>query len=103
MNTYAEVILPLPLHTTFTYAVPQELVPDVKIGSRVIVPFGTKRFYTAIVTSLTPKAPEGFETKEIAIVLDPYPIVRHPQVRLWEWIADYYLCALGDVYKAAVP
>ncbi len=103
MNTYAEVILPLPLNTTFTYAVPDELLSDIKIGHRVIVPFGKKRFYTGIVVSLSPKAPEGYEVKEIALSLDSSPIVKHPQVKLWEWISDYYLCAIGDVYKAAVP
>lgn len=100
---YAEIILPLPLDTTFTYAIPAEMESSVKVGYRVIVPFGRKKYYTGIVRSLTNQAPEGFETKEIAVVLDNYPIVRHPQLKLWEWVADYYMCAAGDVYKAAVP
>lgn len=103
MEKYAEILLPLPLDTSFTYRIPPEIEPDVAIGHRVIVPFGTKRFYTGIVESIVTKAPEGFEVKDIALALDSKPIVRHPQLKLWHWIADYYLCSAGDVYKAAVP
>lgn len=100
---YAEIILPLPLDSTFTYAIPAEMESVVKVGYRVIVPFGRKKYYTGIVRSLTTQAPGGFEIKDIAVVLDGYPIVRHPQLKLWEWVAEYYMCAVGDVYKAAVP
>lgn len=100
---YAEIILPLPLDTTFTYSIPEEMESGVKVGYRVIVPFGRKKYYTGIVRSLTNQAPEGFEIKDIAVVLDSYPIVKHPQLKLWEWVAEYYMCAVGDVYKAAVP
>lgn len=100
---YAEIILPLPLDTTFTYAIPVEMESSVRVGYRVIVPFGRKKYYTGIVRALTNIAPDGFETKEIAVALDNYPIVRHPQLKLWEWVAEYYMCAVGDVYKAAVP
>ncbi len=103
MENYAQILLPLPLHATFTYRVPPEISQRVKIGHRVIVPFGKKRFYTGIVESFTPVAPEGFEIRDIALALDDTPIVRHPQIKLWNWIADYYLCAPGEVYKAAVP
>ena len=100
---YVEVILPLPLNATFTYAVPEEMAGDMRIGSRVVVPFGIKKFYTGIVVSLTPCKPEGYQVKEVTQILDRDPVVRHTQLKLWEWIADYYLCAIGDVYKAAVP
>lgn len=100
---YAEIILPLPLDTTFTYSIPEDMESSVKVGYRVIVPFGRKKYYTGIVRTLTNQAPEGFEIKDIAVVLDGYPIVRHPQLKLWEWVAEYYMCATGDVYKAAVP
>ena len=103
IETYAQVLLPLPLNATFTYRVPYDLADRVAVGHRVIVPFGKKRFYTGIVESLTPRAPEGFEIRDIALALDDHPIVRHPQLKMWEWIADYYLCAPGEVYKAAVP
>ena len=103
MERFAQILLPLPLNATFTYRIPPELEDRVKIGYRVIVPFGKKRFYTGIVESLVPKAPEGFEVKDIALSLDDSPILRHPQLKFWNWIADYYLCAPGEVYKAAVP
>ena len=103
MEKYAQILLPLPLHATFTYRIPPELADRVKVGYRVIVPFGKKRFYTGIVESLIPKAPEGIEVRDIALTLDDAPVLRHPQLKLWNWIADYYLCAAGDVYKAALP
>lgn len=98
-----EVVLPLPLHASFTYRIPPGMTPAPSVGHRVVVPFGRKKFYTGIVTSFPQKAPEGMEVKDVALTLDASPVVRHPQMKLWEWLADYYLCAVGDVYKAAVP
>ncbi len=103
MSRYAEVIVPLGLNATFTYIIPPGLTDSISVGSRVIVPFGKSKFYTAIVTAFPLKAPDNVEPKEISAVLDPSPIVRHPQLKLWNWIADYYLAAIGDVYRAAVP
>ena len=100
---YAEVILPLPLYGTFTYNIPANLTNKIGVGYRVIVPFGRKKYYTAIVSSLTPVAPKDFELKDIVSVLDDGPVLRYPQLKLWQWISEYYLCAVGDVYKAAVP
>ena len=99
---FAEVILPLPLENHYTYRIPADM--DIEIGCRVIVPFGTRRFYTAIVTRILDQQPEGgFELKEIASTLDSSPILRPGQLAFWEWIAFYYICQLGDVYKAALP
>lgn len=100
---YAEVILPLPLNATFTYRIPPELVQQAQVGQRVIVQFGAKKFYTGIIETITPIAPEGYEVKDITTILDDHPIVKHPQLKLWHWISEYYLCTIGDVYKAAVP
>ena len=100
---YAEVILPLPLYSTFTYGIPDHLKKSVQIGCRALVPFGKKKIYTGIITLLHNNRPGDFEVKDIISVLDNYPILRHPQLRFWEWIANYYLCSIGDVYKAAVP
>lgn len=100
---YAEVVLPLPLYTTFTYGVPAEMMSRVKTGHRVIVPFGKKKFYTAIVTALTNEAPQGFEIKDIVMTLDETPILRRPQMQMWQWVADYYMCAVGEVMRAALP
>lgn len=103
METYVELILPLPLPRFFTYSIPEEWVPDVKPGSRVVVPFGKKKFYTGIVRQVHSIKPEGFEVKPISIILDSAPILLPSQLKLWEWIASYYLCSIGDVMKAALP
>lgn len=100
---FAEVILPLPLYSTFTYSVPKEMEPMVQIGSRVLVQFGKKKYYTAIVEATHSNAPVGYEVKPIMAVLDASPIIRYPQLKLWHWIADYYLCSPGEVFKAAIP
>jgi primosomal protein N' (replication factor Y) len=97
-----EVVVPLPLDTTFTYHIPEHLRGVLSVGSRVIVPFGLKKFYTAIVVGTPNLPPAGLEVKDVAMVLDPYPVLRHPQLKLWRWIADYYLCAIGDVYKTMI-
>lgn len=102
-HSFAQVIVPVPLNATFTYAIPAEMADKVFIGSRVIVPFGRKKYYTGIVSGFALKAPEGFEVRDISLVLDDHPILRNPQLKLWDWIADYYLCAPGDVLKAALP
>lgn len=103
MSRFAEVMLPLPLYSTFTYHIPDEMTHAPAVGSRVLVPFGRKKFYTAIVTMIHGNKPEGYEVKDILTMLDDAPILRHPQLKLWEWISEYYLCSPGDVYKAAVP
>ncbi len=103
MTLYAEVILPLPLVTTFTYQVPDELAPVLKQGHRVLVPFGKKKFYTAIVVSLSPIKPTGYDVKPIIMALDDEPILKYPQLKLWNWVSEYYLCSTGDVMKAALP
>lgn len=103
-SEFVEVVLPLPLQTTFTYRVPPEMrAQPIGVGYRVIVPFGRKKFYTGIVVGLPMSAPVGYEIKEVAMVIDDSPVVRNPQLRLWDWVADYYLCSSGDVYRAAVP
>lgn len=97
-------MLPLPLASgTFTYAVPEPLAAAVRVGCRVVVPFGRRKFYTGVVTSLCASAPEGVDVKELAVVLDEGPVVVHPQLRLWQWVADYYMCAPGEVMDAAMP
>jgi len=100
---FAEVILPLPIYSTFTYSIPDEIAEEVQIGSRVLVQFGKKKYYTAIVEAIHSIHPKGYEVKPVMAVLDSSPIVRYPQIKLWRWIADYYLCSPGEVFKAAVP
>ncbi|EJX04487.1 primosome assembly protein PriA [gut metagenome] len=103
MKRYIDVILPLPLPKCFTYSLPDEYAEDVKIGCRVVVPFGRKKYYTAIVRNVHYCAPTDYEVKEVSALLDADPVLLPQQFSFWEWIADYYLCTLGDVYKAALP
>ncbi len=99
---FAEVLLPVPISGTFTYKVPETLVSTIKIGQRVIVSFGRRKYYTGIVASLGPVHPD-YEVKEISDILSVESVVRHPQLKFWNWIADYYLCTPGEVMKAAMP
>ena len=103
MKKYVDVIVPLPIAGQYTYSLPAEMEEKVQIGCRVVVPFGRKKFYTAIVTNVHYAAPEGYETKDIEEVLDSTPVLLPKQFEFWEWLASYYLCTLGDVYKAAIP
>ena len=103
MKQFVDVILPLPLANRYTYSLPDNLQNQVQTGSRVIVPFGRKKFYTALVANVHYCPPEAYETKDISEVLDAHPILLSQQFKLWEWIASYYICTLGDVYKAALP
>ena len=101
---YADVILPLPLENSYTYHIPEDMEKSVVPGCRVIVHFGRKKYYTAIVMAVHDKKPESnYETKDIYAILDLTPVLRRPQLRFWQWISEYYICKLGDVYKAAVP
>ena len=103
MKHYVDVLLPLPLANWYTYSLPESLEGQVQTGSRVIVPFGKKKFYTALVANVHYCPPEGYEIKEVTEVLDTRPVLLPQQFRLWKWMASYYLCTMGDVYKAALP
>lgn len=103
MEKFVDVILPLPLQACFTYALPPEMDGQVQIGCRVVVSFGRKKFYTGIVRNVHYLKPQEYEVKEVSAVLDEHPILVPLQFRFWEWLADYYLCTQGDVYKAALP
>ena len=100
---FVNVILPLPLDGVFTYSVPQSLEEQVKMGVRVLVPLGRNKTYVGIISEIHEKKPEGYQTKDILQVLDSFPILLDTQLRLWQWIADYYLSPIGEVYKAALP
>ena len=103
MKHYVDVLLPLPLANWYTYSLPESLEGQVQTGSRVIVSFGPKKFYTALVANVHYCPPEGYEIKDVTEVLDTRPILLPQQFRLWKWMASYYLCTMGDVYKAALP
>lgn len=103
MAHFAELLLPLAIKGTYTYRIPDDMQPLLQIGCRVLVPFGRKKIYTAIVTLLHDNEPKGYQVKEIISMIDPKPILRYPQLKFWQWISDYYLCTMGEVYKAALP
>ena len=99
---YADVILPVPLHATFTYAIPEGMVVVVE-GVRVLVPFGRGTKYVGLVCRVHDQQPQDYAVKDIEAVMDVAPIVTSSQLKLWQWIGDYYLSPIGDVYKAALP
>ena len=99
---YVDVILPLPLEGTFTYSLPEAMADKVCLGVRVLVPLGKSKTYTAMAVRVHEDAPE-FKTRDILQVIDTEPVMLERQMRLWQWIATYYMSALGDVFKAALP
>lgn len=99
---YVDVILPLPLEGTFTYSLPEAMADKVCLGVRVLVPLGKSKTYTAMVVRVHEDAPE-FKTRDILQVIDTEPVMLERQMRLWQWIATYYMSTLGDVFKAALP
>ena len=93
----------MPLDGVFTYSVPQTMEEQVKVGVRVLVPFGRSKTYVGIISETHHRAPEKYQTKDILQVLDVSPIFCDSQLDLWRWIADYYMSPIGEVYKAALP
>jgi len=100
---YAQIVLPLNLKGSFTYKVPEELMSEIRLGMRVLVPFGGKKIYTGIVFELHDIAPENFVAKEVINILDEKPILPEEQIRFWTWLSEYYLCSLGEIYRFAFP
>ena len=100
---FVEVILPLSLAKTFTYRVSEAEFHFVKNGMRVVVPFGKSKMYTALIIDKHQNEPTLYEAKEIDQILDEKPIVTQFQITHWQWIASYYMCAIGDVYRGAMP
>jgi len=103
MPFFAEVILPLSLSKTFTYRVSEAEFLFLKKGMRVTVPFGKSKIYTALVVDTHQNQPSTYEAKEIHQIIDEFPIVNEIQIEHWRWIASYYMCAIGDVYRGAMP
>jgi len=103
MSYFIDVILPIPLKKMFTYRVNPSEASFLKPGMRVAVPFGKSKIYTALVASIHTTAPTIYEAKEIHQILDEYPIVNEFQLRYWKWLSIYYMCSIGEVFRAAVP
>ena len=103
MPKFADIILPLPLADTFTYSIPEEYAQRINVGCRVTVPLGKSKHYTALVARLHDNEPTEYNVRPIDELLDDTPIVLPMQTKLWEWISRYYLCNMGEIFKAAVP
>ncbi len=103
MNYFIEVIIPLSLPKTFTYKVSANEFTFLKKGMRVAVPFGKNKIYTALVIDLHQNEPTLYEAKDIDQIIDETPIVNEFQINLWFWIANYYMCTIGDVFRGALP
>lgn len=103
MPFFVEVILPLSLSKTFTYQVSESEFDYIKKGMRVAVPFGKSKIYTALVIDCHQEQPTLYDAKEIHQIIDEKPIVSEIQIAHWQWIASYYMCPIGDVYRGAMP
>ncbi len=103
MLYFIEVVLPLAVSKTFTYQVSEAEFHYIQIGMRVAVPFGKTKIYTALVLDKTNTQPQLYEAKEIHQILDEKPVVNLHQIEHWKWIASYYMCSLGEVFRSALP
>lgn len=103
MPHFIDVILPIPIPKTFRYQITESEAGFLQKGCRVAVPFGNSKIYTALVLRIHKDPPTLYEAKEIHQILDDIPIVNELQLQHWQWISDYYMCPLGDVYRAALP
>jgi len=102
-QNFINVILPIPLEKLFTYKITQEQADFLQAGMRVAVPFGKSKIYTALVKDVHHTAPEIYEAKAVHQILDDKPIVNEIQLKHWQWVADYYMCTVGEVFRSALP
>ncbi|MBB3698161.1 primosomal protein N' [Flammeovirga yaeyamensis] len=100
---FAEVLLPVPIPKSFCYAIPPQLDLELVVGHRVLVEFGNRKMYTGIVSEIHQKVPEKYDPKPILEVLEVEPSVLPSQIKLWQWVADYYMCSIGEVLNVALP
>lgn len=100
---FVDLIIPVPLPNLFTYFVSEELESDLSVGKRVVVRFGRSKYYTALIRNIHSTPPTEYQAKAIEFVLDDDPIVTLHQLKLWDWMKGYYMCAPGDIMNAALP
>ena len=103
INRFADIILPLAVRGRFTYRIPENILEDVRSGVMVTVQFGGRKLYSGIVWSVHDKSPDVKNVKPVIKVLDGIPSINESQLKLWQWISEYYLCSEGEVMKAAIP
>jgi len=100
---FAELLLPVPVPRLFTYRIPFRLNDNVRLGQRAIVQFGDRKIVTGLIFRIHEEVPKDFEAKSILELLDDFPSVNEIQMKLFQWIANYYMCTLGEVMNAALP
>ena len=103
MLQFIDVILPIPIQKTFTYSVTEDEANFLQKGMRVAVSFGKSKIYSALVFNIHQTKPTLYEAKEIHQILDETPLVNEQQLQHWQWVSNYYMCSLGDVYRASLP
>ncbi|CAI8173944.1 MAG: Primosomal protein N' [Polaribacter sp. SA4-10] len=103
MQYFIDVILPIPIQKTFTYTVTEDEAKFLQKGMRVAVSFGKTKMYTGLVFNIHQTAPTLYEAKDIYQILDEEPLVNERQLQHWQWISSYYMCSIGDVYRASLP
>ena len=103
LATFVEVILPLPLEKLYTYRIPTDLQDQAAPGKRVIVQFGNKKLYSALIIHVTHQPPKGYDAKFVVGILDERPLIHEQVFRFWKWMSNYYMCTLGEVMQAALP
>lgn len=102
MEYFVDVIIPVPIQNLFTYRIYKDEARFLKPGMRVVVSFGKSKFYTALVYQVHQQEPGLYEAKDIEQILDEKPVVTAHQLKFWEWMAEYYMCTLGEVMRAAL-
>lgn len=100
---FAEVLLPVPIPKFFTYRIPRDLTTHVRVGQRAIVQFGDRKILTGLIINIHEKPPRDYEAKYILELLDEFAVINDQQVKLYAWMADYYMCTMGEVMNAAMP
>ena len=103
MPLYADLLLPLKVNQLFTYSIPEKYSETVKVGHRAIVQFGPKKIQTGLIWRIHQNKPENYLPKEIIQVLDEHPVATQKLMEVYQWIAGYYLCTLGEVMNASMP
>jgi len=103
ITLFAKVIVPVPLPKLYTYRIPNDWKELVYVGQRIAVPFGSKKVYSGIIYELSDLPPEGYQASYILDILDEKPIVSAKQLQFWDWMAQYYMCFLGDILATALP
>ena len=103
MSYFIDVILPIPIQKTFTYSITEDEANFLQKGMRVAVSFGKTKMYTGLVFNIHQTAPTLYEAKEIHQILDEAPLVNQKQLKHWQWVSSYYMCSLGDVFRASLP